>query len=66
MYIDGAADQLKPEQDTANAPPNWYVSGYGRFEFSSEADAKSAIKLAAKVADAERTRIWQAIDKLIG
>ena len=66
MRVDGAADQLKPEQDAANAAPNWYISGYGRFWFSSKADAEQAIKLAQVVADQQQSRIARAIDELIG
>lgn len=66
MSVEGAADYLKPEQDTAIAKPNWYVSGYGRFMFSSKADAEQAIELSKAVERGHQVRIARAIEQMIG
>lgn len=66
MALDDAAALLTPRNDAAIASPNWYVDGYGLFQFSTEADVQAAIKLARAVAAAERRNIWRAINDLIG
>lgn len=61
-----ATELMKPEFDGGRFDDRrWFVAGYGRFYFSTKADAEAAIQLAHACAIGERRRVCQDIrDKL--